>query len=252
MSKEEKNTYTIKTDENLGEVKIADEVVAIIAGLAAMEVEGVASMAGNATRELISKLGMKSLSKGVKVDVLDGIVTVSLALNLNYGYSIKEITSKVQEKVKTAIENMTGLEVADVNIRVAGVERTEQREHIFKLIFGADFNEESEQGTQTELYLEQIEGATEKDMQYISQKAQKIIEKIDEIDTLINEHTTGWKTGRMNKVDLTILRLAVYEMKWDEDVPTGVAINEAVNLAKKYSSEDGASFVNGVLAKLAD
>ena len=128
------------------------------------------------------------------------------------------------------------------------MKRTEQREHIFKLIFGADFNEESEQGTQTELYLEQIEGATEKDMQYISQKA----EKIDEIDTLINEHTTGWKTGRMNKVDLTILRLAVYEMKWDEDVPTGVAINEAVNLAKKYSSEDGASFVNGVLAKLAD
>ena len=126
MSKEEKNTYTIKTDENLGEVKIADEVVAIIAGLAAMEVEGGASMAGNATRELISKLGMKSLSKGVKVDVLDGIVTVSLALNLNYGYSIKEITSKVQEKVKTAIENMTGLEVADVNIRVAGVEIPEE------------------------------------------------------------------------------------------------------------------------------
>ena len=126
MSKEEKNTYTIKTDENLGEIKIADEVVAIIAGLAAMEVEGVASMAGNSTRELISKLGMKSLSKGVKVDVLDGIVTVSLALNLNYGYSIKDITSKVQEKVKTAIENMTGLEVADVNIRVAGVEIPEE------------------------------------------------------------------------------------------------------------------------------
>ena len=69
---------------------------------------------------------MKSLSKGVKVDVLDGIVTESLALNLNYGYSIKVITSKVQEKVKTAIENMTGLEVADVNIRVAGVEIQEE------------------------------------------------------------------------------------------------------------------------------
>ena len=126
MSKEEKNTYTIKTDENLGEIKIADEVVAIIAGLAAMEVVGVASMAGKATREQISKLVMKSHSKGVKVDVLDGIVTVSLALNLNYGYSIKDITSKVQEKVKTAIENMTGLEVADVNIRVAGVEIPEE------------------------------------------------------------------------------------------------------------------------------
>ena len=97
MSREERNTYTIKGDENLGEVKIADEVVAIIAGLAAMEVDGVSSMAGNATRELIGKLGMKSLSKGVKVDVLDGIVTVSLALNLKYGYSIKEITTKVQE-----------------------------------------------------------------------------------------------------------------------------------------------------------
>ena len=126
MSKEEKKTYTIKSDENLGEVKIADEVVAIIAGLAAMEVEGVSSMAGNATRELIAKLGMKSLSKGVKVDVLDGIVTVTLAPNMSYGYSIKDITAKVQEKVKAAIENMTGLEVADVNIRVAGVDVPEE------------------------------------------------------------------------------------------------------------------------------
>ena len=126
MSKDERNTYTIQADESLGEVKIADEVVAMIAGLAAMEVEGVASMAGNATRELISKLGMKSLSKGVKVDVLEGVVTVSLSLNLKYGYSIKEITTKVQEKVKAAIENMTRLEVADVNIRVAGVEVPEE------------------------------------------------------------------------------------------------------------------------------
>ena len=126
MSKEEKSTYTIKADENLGEVKIADDVVSIIAGLAAMEVDGVSSMAGNATRELISKLGMKSLSKGVKVDVLEGIVTVSLALNLKYGYSIKETTAKVQEKVKAAIENMTGLEVADVTIRVAGVDVPEE------------------------------------------------------------------------------------------------------------------------------
>lgn len=83
-------------------------------------------MAGNATRELISRLGMKSLNKGVKVDVLEGIVTVSLALNLKYGYNIREITGKVQEKVKAAIENMTGLEVADVNIRVAGVQMPEE------------------------------------------------------------------------------------------------------------------------------
>ena len=126
MGKEERNAYTIKNDANIGEVKIAAEVVAIIAGLAAMEVEGVASMAGNATRELISKLGMKSLSNGVKVDVLDGIVTVSLTLNLLYGYGVKDISVKVQEKVKSSIENMTGLEVADVNIRVAGVKVPEE------------------------------------------------------------------------------------------------------------------------------
>ena len=122
MGKDERNKYTIELENNNGEVVIADEVVAVIAGLAAMEVEGVATMAGDATRELISKIGKKSLSKGVRVDILEGVVTVALALNIKYGYNIMAITTKVQEKVKTAIENMTGLTVADVNIRVAGVD----------------------------------------------------------------------------------------------------------------------------------
>lgn len=122
MAKNERNTYTIQDDPNAGSVQIADEVVAIIAGLAATEVEGVASMEGNIPNELISKLGMKNLSKGVKVDVLEGVVTVSLTLNLKYNYSIMDISAKVQDKVKTAIENMTGLDVADVNIKIAGVE----------------------------------------------------------------------------------------------------------------------------------
>lgn len=126
MSKEEKNTYTIKTEENLGEVKIADEVVAVIAGLAAMEVDGVASMAGSSPKDLASRLGVKSMTKGVKVDVLEGIVTAALTMNLKYGYNIKDTTSKVQEKVKAAIENMTGLDVADVNIRITGVEMPEE------------------------------------------------------------------------------------------------------------------------------
>lgn len=126
MSKEERNTYKIEYDGNLGEVQIADEVVAVIAGIAAMEVEGVSSMVGNTTREIISKLGMKTLSKGVHVDVLEGIVTVSLALSLKYGSNIKTTTVKVQEKVKSAIETMTGLTVADVNIRVVGVDMPEE------------------------------------------------------------------------------------------------------------------------------
>ena len=126
MAKDERNIYTIQNDAGKGEVKIADEVVAIIAALAATEVEGVASMAGNITNELISRLGMKNLSKGVKVDVLEGVVTVSLTLNLKYNYSVVEVSGKVQEKVKNAIENTTGLEVADVNIKVAGVEMENQ------------------------------------------------------------------------------------------------------------------------------
>ena len=126
MAKDERNIYTIQDDSSMGEVKIADEVVAIIAALAATEVEGVASMAGNITNELISRLGMKNLSKGVKVDVLEGVVTVSLALKMKYNYSIMDVSAKVQEKVKSAVENMTGLEVADVNVKVAGVEMESQ------------------------------------------------------------------------------------------------------------------------------
>ena len=126
MAKDERNIYTIQDDSSMGEVKIADEVVAIIAALAATEVEGVASMAGNITNELISRLGMKNLSKGVKVDVLEGVVTVSLALNMKYNYSIMDVSAKVQEKVKSAVENMTGLEVADVNVKVADVEMESQ------------------------------------------------------------------------------------------------------------------------------
>ena len=126
MVKDERNTYTIHQDPNLGEVKIADEVVAIIAALAATEVEGVASMAGNITNDLIARLGMKNLSKGVKVDVLEGIVTVSLELVLKYGYNIMDVSAKIQEKVKAAVENMTGLTVADVNIRIAGVDMGEE------------------------------------------------------------------------------------------------------------------------------
>lgn len=108
-------------DGNFGEVQIADDVVAIIAGLAATEVEGVAAMAGNITNELVGKLGMKNLAKGVKVEVNESDVAVDLALTLDYGYSIPKVSQLVQEKVKTAIENMTGLSVSEVNIRIAGV-----------------------------------------------------------------------------------------------------------------------------------
>lgn len=122
-----KSSYKELEDNKIGEVQIADEVVAIIAGLAATEVEGVDSMAGNVTNELVGKLGMKNLSKGVKVIVTPDAVSVDMALNLDYGCSIPKTCAVVQEKVKQAIENMTGLLVSEVNIRIQGVKLEGQK-----------------------------------------------------------------------------------------------------------------------------
>lgn len=130
--------------------------------------------------------------------------------------------------------------------------RTELREHIFRMLFRVEFNNAEEMKEQEQFYFDELEEATGKDQEYILNKYRAIDEKKEEIDKLLNEVTEGWKTSRMNRVDLTILRLATYEIKWDEDVPTGVAINEAVELAKKYSSDDVPAFVNGVLAKVAN
>ena len=131
------------------------------------------------------------------------------------------------------------------------MKRTELREHIFKLVFGVEFHPEEELEEQIQLYLEQKEIDGERAREYIAGKAKAIAAHIEEIDRLINQHSTGWKTKRMNKADLSVLRLAVYEMKMDEDVPVSVAINEAVELAKRFGGEDSSSFINGVLAKLA-
>ena len=126
MSKEQTSREYITKKKELGEVRIASDVVAAIAALAATEIDGVYSMAGNITNELVGKLGMKNLSKGVKVEVTEEHVSVNMALNLKYGYSIPDVCEKVQEKVKSAIENMTGLTVLDVNIKIAGVSMEEK------------------------------------------------------------------------------------------------------------------------------
>ena len=118
----EENTKVIgEQKERIGEVCIADEGVAVIAALAALEGEGVDSMAGNITNDLVGKLGMKNLSRGVKVDVTEEHVTVDLALNIRYSFNIPEVSTKVQERVIAAIENMTGLKVLEVNVKIAGV-----------------------------------------------------------------------------------------------------------------------------------
>ncbi|MDE7271038.1 MAG: Asp23/Gls24 family envelope stress response protein [Acetatifactor sp.] len=117
----DQNTVVLKADENVGAVQIADDVVAMIASLAATEVNGVSSMAGNITNELMSRVGMKKLNKGVRVSVQEGCVNVDLAVTMDYGYNIPATCQQVQNKVKSAIENMTGLTCESVNIRIAGV-----------------------------------------------------------------------------------------------------------------------------------
>ena len=105
---------------------------------------------------------------------------------------------------------------------------------------------------QLSLYFDTLEELSEKDQEYMSRKYRHVLEKLDEIDALLNETSNGWKTKRMSRVDLTALRLAVYELKYDKDVPTGVAINEAVELAKRFGGETSGSFVNGILGKIAN
>ena len=138
--------------------------------------------------------------------------------------------------------------------------RREVREQVFKLLFRVEFNDEAAMQEQKELFF--VDGGvavseddditvSEEAREEIAQKYEKISEKITQIDEMINEKTEGWKTGRMGKVDLTILRLAVYEILFDDSIPTQVAINEAVELAKKFGRDESAKFINGVLAKFA-
>ena len=141
------------------------------------------------------------------------------------------------------------------------MKRSELRETIFKLLFMTQFNSREEMPEQVKLYFASLEegredtcyakGPTEEDEAYMQEKYQKILEKLPEIDEVLGKTSSGWKVSRMSKVDLTILRLAVYEVKYDEEVPVSVAINEAVEIAKRFGGEESASFVNGILGKVA-
>ena len=142
---------------------------------------------------------------------------------------------RIQEERMTEEKNMT---------------RREIREQVFKMLFRVEFYNQEEMSEQIALREDDACNWKEKDKTYIFEKVEKISEKLEEIDAKINEVSEGWKTGRMGKVDLTLIRLAVYEMLYEEDVPAKVAINEAVELAKQYGTDNSPSFVNGVLAKL--
>lgn len=129
--------------------------------------------------------------------------------------------------------------------------RREIREQIFKILFQAEFYGAEELEEQLQISMEELEEKNEGKRTYIEQKLREICCRQEEIDALVNEKATGWKTNRMAKVDLALIRLAVYEIKYEDEIPTGVAINEAVELAKIYSSDGAPAFINGVLAKLA-
>lgn len=129
--------------------------------------------------------------------------------------------------------------------------RRELREQIFLLLFRVEFNNPEDMPEQLRMFFEDDETYfSEKDETYITEKYEKIIEKKSELDSLLDEKAEGWDVKRMGKIELAVLRLALYEMKYDEDVPTSVAINEAVELAKKFGQDNSGSFVNAILAKL--
>lgn len=128
--------------------------------------------------------------------------------------------------------------------------RSELREHIFRMLFRVEFHPAQEYDEQIQLYLDYLIEPEEADLAYMKDKTEKIIENLEQLDQTINEHVDKWKTDRMGRVELTIIRLALYEIQFDADIPTGVAINEAVELTKRYGGTESPAFVNGVLAKL--
>jgi len=132
------------------------------------------------------------------------------------------------------------------------MKRTIIRKHVFMILFRIEFHNLSELKEQEMLYLDRIEDITDKDRDYVAQRADKIIELLPEIDGKLDEISKGWKLDRLGKVELAILRLAVFEMNFDEDIPTNVALNEAVELAKTFGGDTSPSFINGVLGKLIE
>ena len=130
------------------------------------------------------------------------------------------------------------------------MKRRELRERIFELLFRIEFNSPEEMPEQMQLFFDGLDELGEQDQSYMEEKYRRIVEKLPELDRRIEETAKSWRISRMGKVDLTILRLAVYEMEFDDDVPVGVAINEAVELSKKFGGDDSPAFVNGILGKI--
>ena len=133
---------------------------------------------------------------------------------------------------------------------MAGLSRRKIREEIFKLLFGLEFHSENELRHQIEMTVDEMDEASEEDRLYIREKTEAIAGLCDEIDEKINSSASGWKTSRMGKTELTIIRLAVYEIYYEDTISKAVSINEAVELAKKFAGDEAPGFVNGVLAKV--
>jgi N utilization substance protein B len=131
------------------------------------------------------------------------------------------------------------------------VTRREIREHLFLMLFRKEFHDSHDMLEQVEIYLSELREPTEEEASYLTNRFQGIQGKLEEVDDLLSATASGWTLGRMGKVELTILRLAIYEMRFDEETPIKVAINEAVELAKIFGGDDTPGFINGVLAKLA-
>ena len=133
----------------------------------------------------------------------------------------------------------------------AMMKRSLLREHVFILLFMTEFNSIEDMPHQMRLYFNQLEEpADDASEEFIERRFKAILDCLPELDEMINSRIEGWSTSRMGKVELALVRLATYEIRFDEDVPIPVAINEAIELAKKYGMDESASFVNGILAKM--
>ena len=235
------------TDLQGGSLQISTEVIGKIARCAALEIDGVAEVScGRQNKKLKDLLEASSIQSPVVVEMRDGTANITLNLMMSFGARIPAVAEKVQENVKNAVQNMTNVTVSRVNLVIAGLR--EARENAFLLAFSQTFGDIP--------LAEAITSHEENDEEHPVDGFSKHLlnayyDHSAEVDDEIRAHLRNWTMERLPRVSLTILRLAVAEMLFGGENKPGVAINEAVELTKKYGADEDYQFVNGLLGAVA-
>ena len=267
----ENKQYITQVQDN-GRVMISEDVISTIVIQSLADIEGYVGLSAKPGSDIIELIGKKNWGKGIKVTISENDeLTVDCNVVISYGHSVVAVATAIQEAVCGALQSMTGVSVVSVNVNVCGIVRQEgavmtranARELAVHLIYGRDFTgEEPEQVVSVRLAKEYYAKLSEENdvyserpsraqMAYLDKVVSGVANRADDLNAEIQKYSIGWDVSRISRLTRAIMQLAIFEILYVEDVPTGVAISEAVRLAKKYDGDDTGSFVNGILGTYA-